>query len=90
MVARGVGCGNHQDPLGRPGEDEPHPYYTWGRARVFGVNGEYIAPFCFGGDEGLQRVLDTGCSEAVCAQREGEFASVVQVVFDDVPDHPLT
>ena len=34
-------------------------------------------------------LLEIGGGEAVRAKREGEFASMVEVVLDDVPDNPL-
>ena len=34
-------------------------------------------------------LLEIGGGEAVGAKREGEFASMVEVVLDDVPDNPL-
>jgi hypothetical protein len=34
-------------------------------------------------------LLEIGGGEAVRAKGEGEFASVVEVVLDDVPDDPL-
>ena len=34
-------------------------------------------------------LLEIGGGEAVRAKGEGEFASVVKVVLDDVPDDPL-
>ncbi len=38
---------------------------------------------------GLFCVLEFGRGEAVGAKREGEFATVVQIVLDHVPGHPL-
>ena len=48
-----------------------------------------IAPFYHLSMSSLSQVLDRDLSQSVRAEKKRELAAVVEIVLNDVPDHPF-
>src|SRR5579885_1404413 len=62
---------------------------------MFTINGDsiiahFLSRLCCINATELLVLLDIRSGQAVSSQGEGEFASMMQVMFDDMPNHPLT